>query len=187
MTHNDDSTMAASEAAGTAFKEVTRKNKSKRLKTAPVQKTPVQRTHNYTIRITFPTLRSKMKFNPLTSTCAVFQEMLKYDSTITVTIPNDSHQLVLSSDPIPMLEADFKKFFTVTTDTQVTGNKSFVIIGCTITSDRTLRDIKFDTTTPTKFIDWLKKEKIFVESDSLGVQKTVTAGYLFKLHPRLTN
>jgi len=113
--------------------------------------------------------------------------MLKYDSTVTVTIPNDSHQIVLSSDPIPTLEADFKKFFTITTDTHVASNKSYVIIGCTITSDRTLRDIKFDTTTPHKFIDWLKKEQVFVESDSLGVQKMVTAGYFFKLHPRLTN
>jgi len=170
MTHNDDSTMVASEASGTVFKEVKHKNKFKRLKTTPVQKILVQRTHTYAIQITFPTPRSKTKFNLLTSTRSFFQEMIKYDSTVTVTIPNDSHQIVLSSDPIPTLEADFKKFFTITTDTHVAGNKSYVIIGCTITSDRTLRDIKFDTTTPHKFINWLKKEQVFVESDSLGVQ-----------------
>jgi len=171
MTHNDDSTMAASEAAGTALKEVTRKNKSKRLKTAPVQKTPVQRTHTYTIRITFPTPRSKTAFNPLTSTRSFFQEMLKYDSSITVIIPNDNNQLVLANNKIPTSEADFKKYFTVTTDMQKAGNKSSVIIGCTIMCDHPLRDIKFDTTTQHKFIDWLKKEIFFVDSDSLGVKK----------------
>jgi len=39
----------------------------------------------------------------------------------------------------------------------------------------------------TKFLDWLSKEKIFIESDSLGITKTATAGYLFKIHPHLTN
>jgi len=42
MTSTNDSTMAASEAAGSAFKEVERKNKSKWLKAVPEQKTPVQ-------------------------------------------------------------------------------------------------------------------------------------------------
>jgi len=36
-------------------------------------------------------------------------------------------------------------------------------------------------------MDWLQKEKIYVESDSLGIHKMVTTGYLFKLHPFLTN
>jgi len=50
-----------------------------------------------------------------------------------------------------------------------------------------MRDIKFDTTTTTKFINWLKQEKIFIESDLLGIAKTKTIGYLTKLHPKLTN
>jgi len=51
----------------------------------------------------------------------------------------------------------------------------------------TVRDIKFDSTTTTKFLDWLSKEQIFIESDSLGISKTATVEYLFKLHPHLTN
>jgi len=39
----------------------------------------------------------------------------------------------------------------------------------------------------TKLIDWLKTEKIFIESDSLGITHTTTIGYLTKLHPKLTN
>jgi len=49
MTHSDDSTMAASEAADSSFKEVGCTKKSKRLKTTPVQKNPIQRAFKYTV------------------------------------------------------------------------------------------------------------------------------------------
>jgi len=104
-----------------------------------------------------------------------------------IVIPNDSKQIALSSNAIPATETEFTKFFTVDTDTRTKGNKSQIIIGCYITSDRTLKEIKFDSTHMTKFMDWLKKEKIFAEVDLLGVKKTVTIGYLMKLHTRLTN
>jgi len=51
MTNYDDSTMAASKAVGPLFKEVLHPNKSKRLKTALVQKSPVQHTYKYTIQV----------------------------------------------------------------------------------------------------------------------------------------
>jgi len=187
MTHNDDSTMAASEAAGAPFKEVERKNKSKRLKPTTEQKIAINRTYNYTIRLTFPAPRAKAKFNPLTNTRMFFQEMLKHDSSITVTSSTDSKQIVLASDAIPTNEAEFNQFFKVSTDTRGIDNKSHVIIGCHIASDRTLNEIKFDSTSTTKFVDWLKKERIFAESDSLGINKTATIGYLTKIHTRLTN
>jgi len=47
--------------------------------------------------------------------------------------------------------------------------------------------MKFDTTKTTKLIDWLAKEKIFLKSDSLGIKKMATIGYLTKLHPHLTS
>jgi len=47
--------------------------------------------------------------------------------------------------------------------------------------------MKFDTTKTTKLIDWLAQQKIFLESDSLGIKKTLTIGYLTKLHPHLTS
>jgi len=187
MTQTDDSTMAASEAAGTAFKRAERKNKSKRLKTAPVERIPVQRTHKYTIRVYFPMPRANTKFNPASSMRLFYKEMLKYDSSITVFNPIDDQQLQLAQDAIPASEAEFKKFFTVTNDTRPTGMKPHIIIGCYMMSERTVHEIKFESTSSTKFLDWLSKEKIFVESDSLGIAKTATVGYLFKLHPHLTN
>jgi len=187
MTSTQDSTMAASEAAGAPFKEATRSKKSKRLKTAPVQKIPVQRAHKYTIRAYFPKPCANLKFNPSNSMRLLFQEMLKYDSTITVTTDKDDTQLQLNVDSIPTTETEFTKYFTVMQDTRPANNTPHIIVGCRLMSDRTIREIKFDTTTQTKFIDWLAKEKIFLESNALGITKTATVGYLLKLHTRITN
>jgi len=187
MTDKADTTMVASKAADSSFKEVTNPKKSKRHKPALEQKIAVKRDHVYTIRITFPAPRTKTAFNPITSMRIFFKEMIKYDSTITIVIPNDSKQITLSNDAIPAMEVEFKKFFTIDTKLHMTGNKSQVIVRCYITSNRTLKEIKLDSTRTTKFMDWLKKEKIFVDTDLLGVRKMVTIGYLFKLHTRLTN
>jgi len=80
-----------------------------------------------------------------------------------------------------------KKYFTITNDTRQPGTKQYIIVRCHLTSERTIREIKFDSTKMTKFIDWLAKEQIFIESNSLGIKKTATVGYLTKLHPRLTS
>jgi len=187
MTDTDDSTMAASEAAGTAFKQVECKNKSKRLKTTLVARIPVQRAHKYTICAYFLMPRANTKFNPIASMRLFFKEMLNYDSMITVINTTDDQQLQLAHDIIPTSEVEFKKYFTVTNDTRPIGMPPHVIIGCFLMSDQTMCDIKFDTMKTTKFINWLKKERIFIKSDSLGIAKTTTIGYLTKIHPKLTN
>jgi len=50
-----------------------------------------------------------------------------------------------------------------------------------------VKEIKFDHTQTTQFMDWLKKAQIFIESDELGITRTTTIGYLTKLHSKLTN
>jgi len=72
-------------------------------------------------------------------------------------------------------------------DTRLANMTPHIIVGFGIMSNWTVHEIKFDTTTQTKFIDWLAKEKIFLESDSLGITKTATVGYLLKLHTQITN
>jgi len=104
-------------------------------------------------------LRAHMKFNPIASMRFLFKEMLKYDSTITVINTSDEHQLQLAHNVIPTSEEEFKKYFTVTNDTHPVGTPPHVIVGCHMMSDRSMQDIKFDTTTTTKFINWLKQEK----------------------------
>jgi len=102
MTQNDDSTMAASEAASAPFKEVCKDKPQNK-------KNVVERTYNDMICITFPSPCAKTKFNPL-------KEMVKYDSSITVISPTEAKQIVLATDAILTNEEEFKKFFMVLTN-----------------------------------------------------------------------
>jgi len=100
--------------------------------------------------------------------------------------PTTNAQIVLSTDPIPTNKEEFKKFFTIMTDTRATTKQQHVVIGCNLLSERTIKEIKFDRNKP-QLLEWMKTNQIFVESDSLGVNKTTTIGYLMRLHPQLTN
>ncbi len=135
----------------------------------------------------FLTPCTKDKFNPVTNMHMLFSEMLKYDPLITVENPTDDNQIQLATGAIPMKKEEFKKYFMVTHDTHPQGTQPHIIIGCYLTSKCTIRNIKFDSTQTTKFINWLSKAKIFIKSDSLGIKNTATVGYLSKVHPRLTN
>ncbi len=113
--------------------------------------------------------------------------MIKYNSTLTIVIPNTMQHIALATDTIPAMEMEFKKFFSVDTEMRTKGNKSQVIVSCYITSNHMLKEIKLDSTQTHKFLDWLKKEKIYADLDPLGVKKTATIRYLLKIHNRLTN
>jgi len=178
--------MEASEATSSSFKEVGCLKKSKRPKTALVQKILVNRTHKYTICAYFPKPRANLKFNPSTSMQYLFTEM-KYDLTLTIVTDHDDKQLQLNVDAIPTNRIEFTKFFTITQDIRPANMKPHIIIGCRMMSDCMIQEIKFDTTKQNKFIDWLAKEKIFLESNFLGITKTATVGYLFKIHTCITN
>jgi len=128
-----------------------------------------------------------LKFNPSHSMHLFFTEMLKYDSTITIMNNQDEKQLQLNIEAILTNEANFTKYFTVTQDIHPTNTKPHIIIGCHLMSNQTVHEIKFNTTMQNKFVDWLAKEKIFLESDLLGITKTATIGYLLKLHTQITN
>jgi len=103
----------------------------------------------------------------------VFNEMLKYDSMITVA-NKENQQLQLSTNAMLMTKDEFKMFLTVMHDT--------CPIGYHLLRKCPIRDIKL-----MKFINWLTKEKIYFESESHSITKTSTIGYLTKLHPCLTN
>jgi len=113
-----------------------------------------------------------LKFNPSSNMQHVLAEMLKYDSTITITNYKDNQQIQLNTEAILTNETEFTKYFMVTQDTHPANSKPHIIIGCWIMSNRPIRDIKFDMTMQTKLIDWLKKEHIFLKSDSLGITKS---------------
>jgi len=135
----------------------------------------------------FPQLCANVKFNPSSNMCQLMMEMLKYDLTIMVVNIHNKDQLQLATDAVLTTEAEFTKYFTVINDTHPTGKQPHIIVGCHLMSERTIHNIKFDTTHTMKLLDWLSKHKIFIESDSLGITKTSMIGYLSKLHPRLTS
>ncbi len=186
MTDSGDSTMASSEAADTSFKMVTRKNRSKRLKAVIDEKNPIERTHSFTIRTYFTPSQANAKFNPAANMRALLLELLKYEPSLVVVNPTTKAQVILATDPIPTNEAEFKKLFTISTDSRATNHQQRIVIGCHLCSNRTINDIKFDKNKP-QFLEWLTQQNIYIESDNLGVDKTTTIGYLLKLHPQLTN
>jgi len=111
-------------------------------------------------------------------------ELLKYEPSIAIISSTTKMQLVvLSTDPLPSNQEEFKKFFLISMDTHTAMNQQCIIIGYNMLSECTIQEIKFDSTTP-QFMVWLKTAKLFLELDSLGVQKTTTIGYL---HPQYTN
>jgi len=186
MTHEASSTMVSSEAADTPFKTVVSPSKSKRLKVTPVQKTAEERTHSFTIRAYFPLPPAKQKFLPIPSMRSLFTALIKVEPSIIIVNPTNNKQLDLNNDKIPTTEAEFKQFFTVSMEMRANTKQQHIIVGCTIRSECTLRDIKFDKTKKS-FLDWLTNEKVFVESDALGVSRTISIGYLARLHPQYTN
>ncbi len=84
------------------------------------------------------------------------------------------------------MEVEFKKFFAVSMDTCANTKQQHIIIGCHLLSKRTIREIKFDKTKKS-LLNWLAKERVFIESDSLGTDRTASIGYLARLHPQHTN
>jgi len=127
-----------------------------------------------------------MKFNPVSSMRSFFSEVLKYEPSLVVINQTSDEQIVLAKNPIPTNEEEFKKYFSVTVDTRARLHQQHLLVGCNLLGERTFRDVKFDKMKP-ELLEWMKKEEIFVESDTLGIHKTITIGYLTQLHPTLTN
>jgi len=53
-------------------------------------------------------------------------------------------------------------------------------------SNKTLNNLKHKLQ-PKNLLQWLCKEKVFLESDVLGISKTKTIGYLTGIHPQVVN
>jgi len=186
MTGTADTTMADAETADTTFKTVTRANKSKRLKATLVQQESAERAHGYTIRVYFLPPRANTKFNPVSSMRGFFAEVIKYEPSLVVVSIDKTAQLELAQKPLPTTEDVFKRYFAVTPEVRAGTHKQHLSVGCHIQSERSFNDIKFDKTKP-QLLEWMKQNKIFVESDNLGINKTTAIGHLTNLHPDLTN
>jgi len=191
--------MAASEAAAPPNINQMPSNAPPTTPARPVTKSSVTREHDLTIRAFFPlpqtpTIRAffplpqtPMKFNPITAMTQLLRIMLKEEPSLVLRTANNDKQLILASDSLPTGEKAFKQFFTVSTPRAERQKTQHVCIGCNLLSDRTLGNIKFRSPESSQLLTWLKKAKVFLESDSLGTDRPVTIGYLTKIDPVITH
>ena len=186
MTDPPSSTMASPAAANLSRANLQARNSSSTPQVNAVEKSLVTRELDLTLRAFFPTPAEPTKFNPIVAMKQLFRTMLKDESSLVLRTPTNDKQIVLASAQLPTGETEFKKFFKVSTTRVEKHNKTHVCIGCHVLSNRTLGSIKHKSNA-NNLLTWLKKERVFVESDSLGIERPTTVGYFTKLAPDLTH
>jgi len=112
--------------------------------------------------------------------------MLKDEPSLVLQNIDNDKQIILKSEAIPTNKKEFKQFFKVSTLHHDKKNQTHVCIGCYVLSNRSIRNIKFKSPT-NHLLTWLKKERVFLEADSLGIDCPVTVGHFIKISPELTH
>jgi len=151
-----------------------------------VTKNFVTRDYDLVFRAFFPTPPAPAKFNPITAMSNLFRTLLKDESSLVLRTPSNDNQIVLASASVPKGETEFKKYFKVSTTRIERKQQTQVCIGCHVLSNRSLGSIKFRSADG-HLLAWLKKERIFLESDTLGIDRPVTVGHFTKIAAHLTN
>jgi len=186
MTDPPLSTMAPPEAAAPPTVNQPPRNAPPTTPDQPVTKRLVTREHDLTIRAFFPAPSAPTKFNPTSAMHQLLRTMLKDEPSLVLHTPNNDQQIVLASESLPIGEKAFKQFFKVSNPRAERQNLSYFCIGCHVFSNRTLGNIKFHSP-ENQLLTWLKKNKVFVESDNLGTDRPVTVGYFTKIDPTITH
>jgi len=112
--------------------------------------------------------------------------MIKDEPSLVLRTATNDKQIDLAMATIPTGENEFKKFFRVSTTRNEKQSQTHVCIGCHVLSNCTLGNIKFRSNNG-NLLAWLKKAKIFIESDSLGLDRPVTIGYFTKISSAFTH
>jgi len=126
------------------------------------------------------------KFNPIHAMNSLLQMMIKDELSLVLRTPSNNQQLVLASKSLPTQEANFKKYFKVSTTCSEKMNPLHICIGCHVLSNRSLGKIKFQSNNG-NLLAWLKKERVFLESDNFGTEQPVTIGHFTKIALTLTH
>jgi len=193
MSTSEDAAMAESEEKATRFRMISHAKKHKKVKDVVVAEGEVQHTFIYPMRILMTaddppgTKRTqKTTYNPIPKTKTLMMTMADIDPGLTITSLDGKQKLLITKDTFPKNEDTFKKYFTCEWEPASSNQKARVRLGCTINGNRTLNNLKHGEK-PSRFLQWLNKERVFVEADALGIGKTKTIGYLTGLHPRIIN
>ncbi len=180
------STMAASEAAAPPHANIQACTAPQNADAQQASKNFVTREYNLTICAFFPMPTAPTKFHPISTMTALLCTMLKDEPSLMLRTPSNDKQLVLASAMLPTGESEFKKFFKVSNPRSENKNQSHICIGWHMLSNRSLGQIKFKSTN-SNLLTWLKKGRIFLESDGLGTDRLVTIGYFTKIYSTLTH
>jgi len=153
----------------------------------PVTKRSETRAFNFTIRAFFPTTTEPTKFNLITAMTQLFRMMIKDEPSLVLRTPTNDQQLIIASTPLPAGKTEFQKYFNVSNNARNDKQKqAHVCIGCHVLSNRSLGNIKFNST-HNHFLAWIKQARIFVESDNLGTDRPTTVGYFTKIASDITH
>jgi len=90
-------------------------------------------------------------------------------------------------DKFPYKEDLFKTFFEVHPRSTKPSLKNTVTVVCTVRSNRTIAEIKFNEGPANMFFRWLTEKRIYLKYDTLGYSTMRTFVLLFHAHPRLTH
>jgi len=134
----------------------------------------------------FPTPSKPTKFNPIPVMTQLIHTMLKDKLSLVLQMSSNDQQIILTTTPLPTCKSEFQKIFTVSTTRVFNKNQSNVCIGCHILSNRTLGNIKFQSK-HNHLLAWLKQAQVFLESNSLGMERPTTIGYITKIATNITN
>jgi len=180
------STMASPAAANPSRALPQARTSTVDLTTPQATKNFVTRDFDLTIRAYFPPPTASNKFNPISAMTTLFRTMLKDESSLVLCSLSNEKQLVLATDSLPIGEKEFKKYFKVSAARSEHQSSSHVCIGCQVLSNRSLSNIKFKSKDG-YLLAWLKQQRIFIESDGLGLDRPTTIGYFTKLAADLTH
>jgi len=180
------STMVASEAATPSRANIQVHNAPPTVAAQQASKYLVTQAHDLMICAFFPTPTAPTKFNPISMMTTLLRTMLKDEPSLMLRTPSNDKQLILVSAVLPTGESEFKKYFKVSTPRSKTKHLSHICIGWHVLSDRSLGQIKFQSTN-SNLLTWLKKGRVFLESDGLGTDHPVTIGYFTKIDSTITH
>jgi len=152
----------------------------------PATKSLATRDFDLTLRAFFPTPMAPTKFNPIGAMNQLLRTMIKDEPSLVLRTPNNAEQIEIISARLPMGKTEFKKFFKVSTTRVDKQQQTHVCIGCHVLSNRSLGNIKFQSK-ENHLLTWLKKARVFIEADSLGIERPTMIGYFMKIAPDLTH
>jgi len=89
----------------------------------------------------------------------------------------------LINDKFPEDEAKFKEFFLIHPPTRK--QPQVVTVGCIIRSTKTITEMKKTTDAKTSILSWLKENKVFIATNTIGHHVTRMISNLIHIHPRV--